>query len=147
MEEKTGTTWFDLLQSELELIGEEDLIDPGEPIGNQEEIIGEMTLKQKKLYTLVEKMSKELDELVVEAKYAPYEKRDNYIVQIEELREKLKVLVDLFYISIKDHFDLWEKMPKWAEKNVIGIGLRTGFKVVKIKGKGSLADFLRRFIE
>jgi hypothetical protein len=147
-DQKSGTTWLDLLPNELDLIEENDLIDPGSPVEKGEEVIGVMTFRQKQLYTLLEKFSKELDELVVEAKYAPFEKQKEYIIRINELSEKKKILYEIFYVSIKDHFDIWRKMPNWEEEGIEGIGVRQGFKVVTIKEqKGGLSDFLKFLLE
>ncbi len=142
--EVSGTTWLDLLPRELELIGEDELIDPGDPMGRDEELIGEMTLNQKKLYTLLEKMSKELDELTVQAKYAPYKEKENYVSKLHEIKDKVDVIKEIFYISLKDHFGIWKQIPKWQEDGVIGIGVRADFKVVTIKGRG-YSRFFERF--
>ncbi len=148
MEKKTGTTWLDLLPNELDLIEKKDLIDPGSPIEKGEEIIGVMTFRQRQLYTLLEKISKELDELMVEARYAPFGKQQEYIIRINELSEKKKILYGLFWVSIKDHFDIWKTIPNWEKEGIEGVGVRQGFRVVKIKKqKGGISDFLRFLFE
>lgn len=102
--------------------------------------VGDMTEGQKKLYTRWMDLERSAAQHSLDAQYArDNEKRRANFLRTEELSAKAAVLRAIFWIDIKDHFQLWDRDS---------IGIRKGFIVVWSEGGGSpqdIQDFFRRF--
>ena len=128
-----------MLRIELENL-EPDAARP--PLGEpkpQEHVVGEADSSQQKLYGLSMRWERAATETMLEARYASdTATQERNVARATELLEKANKLRDVFWISLKDAFGLWDKPA---------VGVRAGWKVVwfepdQAQGKGPM-DFLR----
>ena len=101
-----------------------------------------MDIDLKKLYTLLMETLKSAEQNFLNAKFArDNEERDSSFRKFCELQEKARALHNIFWISVKDTFGLWNKDS---------VGVRKGFKVVwgaVEEAPLDIADFIRRLME
>ena len=131
---------IELLGIEMAELKKEDLIEPEYPIEEGETIMGEMTEKQIKLYTIAAKMKKAAAEAAIEARFGRDNKlRTEAAKKTMEAKTKADIIMDIMWADIKDTCDLWE-YPS--------IGIRQGYKVITNKPEPpSFLDFLRGIME
>lgn len=131
---------MELLGIEMAELKKEDLIEPEYPIEEGETIMGKMTEKQIKLYTIATKMKKAAAEAAIEAKFGRDNKlRGEAAKRTIEAKAKADIIMNIMWADIKDTCDLWE-YPS--------IGIRQGYKVTANKSEPpSFLDFLRSTME
>jgi len=132
------STFLELLPLELKQV--KDFIEPEEELKPKETIIGEMSDDHKRLYTLSRYMIKEALDLLASLAISVKDK-ESLLAKSRQLKTKVSILHELFWLEIKDDFDLW---------NTDGtIGVRQGFKVVVYKeedrGEDPL-DFIKKLL-
>ena len=124
-------TWIKMLPIELDEVTE--YLDPHTPIGPGEKIIGTATEDLKKLYTLWMSKEKTIEENKIRAKFSKtQDEREEAIMLILKDMEVAECLMRLFWIAIKDEFDLW--------KTDSMTGIRTGYIVVTSNPRGTSKD-------
>ena len=136
------STWLKLLPLELSEITE--YVEPQTELDPQKfHVLGEMTEDLKKLYTLWFTLAKQKDEYLLAARYAKDEKEEKLnLTRAIELGEKTEVVKQIFWISLRDEFNLWNKLVI----DEVMIGVSKGFKVVwseRPSGPRNLLDYLR----
>jgi hypothetical protein len=96
---------------------------PREEIGPNESVLGEVEDGDvRKLYSLAIQWKKIRDESALAAKYATDDAtRDQNISRVVEYNKKSELLMDSFWVSVKDSLGIWDKPC---------IHLRKGWKVV-----------------
>lgn len=126
------STWLKFLSLELGEIA--DFLEPRVEFDPREDIyVGEMIEDLKRLYTLWQNYDRVADQYLLEARHAKSENEmKSAFLKAKELKERADVLENIFWISLKDEFGLWDKPS---------IGVRRGFVVVWSEGRG-LKDFL-----
>ena len=134
------STWLKLLPLELQSIPEREYINPKAKVDpKKDHIVGDMTEDQKKLYTRWLNLEQVFEQTLLEAKYETDEdKQKKLLIKVEELHTKAEVVKEIFWISVRDEFELWGKGA---------IGVRKGFKVVWSEEENepkTLRDFLSR---
>jgi len=130
------TSWLKTLEAELvEVDLGKAALEALSEVGLGEEIVGDVGSETKKLYLLAKLFSKTAAEIKVKLDYAetPTE-RQEHARKYAELHEKTEVLANLFWISVKDELNLWDKGS---------IGIRKGWKVVVFNTPSSFLDILK----
>lgn len=113
---------LDVIKIELENMSTESMIEPTTELSEQDNVVGEIGTDLKKLYSLAIQWDKEAIGALVAARYVGKASQcNNLIKKATELRKKSEILLEIFWVSIKDAFELWDKPT---------IGIRTGWKVV-----------------
>ncbi len=116
----TTCNWLNLLP--LQLSETTDFLEPQQDMERGDHEIGLMTEDHKRLFTLWRAVKRSAEEAVIQAKYA--QSREQALEEkkrAEELALKAHILGDIFWVSLNDHYDVWDKES---------IGVRRGFKVV-----------------
>ena len=114
-------TWLKMLPMELDSITE--YLNPGTPIDYKDKIIGTASNDLKKLYTLWRLKEKEAEQNKIDIKFGKsQEERTESIIFLRKNMEIFESLRGLFWIAVKDEFDLW--------KVEASVGIRSGFTVV-----------------
>ncbi|MEK7767911.1 MAG: hypothetical protein AAB368_16900 [bacterium] len=135
-------TWLEMLRIELENLGPDDLRAPIGPVKPEEHRVGEADLAHQRMYGLAVRLERAAAEAVLEAKYAPDQPtQDAVAARACELSEKANKLREVFWVSLKDAFRLWDKPA---------VGLRAGWAVVWFKPEDQPqldgGDFFRRLL-
>ncbi len=118
-------TWLKTIAEELQGLSSDDLlISPDSEVSEKEEVIGEIDSDElKSIYCLVQKWGKA----------ARFAAESGKAEKASELAEKADLLMAIFWASLKDAFDLWEKPA---------VGIRKDWKVVWFKRKASSPNIL-----
>lgn len=117
-------TWLDEIRAELDLETVEagDPLEPGDEIGPGDHEIGMADPEHMRLYVIARRWQKAGMTAAVEAKFAgSVEEREELQVMALQLYEKSDILLTIFWVSIKDSLELWDKPS---------IGIRKGWKIV-----------------
>lgn len=132
------SNWIKLLPLELHEIEEGEFCEPETgPESGKDNIVGEMSIDLKRIYTRYRTLRESADRAAIDAKYAKKEEqRKEFLIKALELHEKAEAMESIFWISVKDEFGLWGKES---------IGVRKGFLVVwsEAEAPKSFIDFLR----
>jgi|SRR3989344_2526532 len=128
--------WIESLPKELDEIKE--FIDPTVEIESNDIVVGDATNEMKRLYTLSRKYEEIFTRMAVEARYAKNENEQiKAIKKATEANQKRETLLEIFWICIKDYFELWGKNS---------VGIRKGYKIIwrsrKKIGPKALLEFL-----
>ena len=127
-------SWLKILPMELENIDAKELDEPGEEVDPRSDVVvGEASDDLKRIYTLTEKLQEAGVRYSVDARFS----KDNNLrsdaeKKVYELHDKLEALMRIFWITLKDDFNLWGKDS---------VGIRKGWKVTYCKG-GHPTSFL-----
>ncbi len=114
-------TWLDSLHMELENI-DGKLIEPTGEVQPNEHAVGTADTDVRKLYGLAMQWDKTAMETLVAARYVNSRADQESAAETASvLHKKSQILMDIFWASLKDSFDLWQKPS---------IGVRAGWKVV-----------------
>ena len=129
--------WYKFLMIELQEV--KNFVDPNSDMTRYDKEVGTMTDDQKRLYTLVQNLSRNADELKLKAKYATsQEEVDELRKKIDELEEKANVIRKIMWVCIQDEFGLWGLRDEET------VGVRRGFKIViTTRPAMNFMDFLR----
>ncbi len=131
-------TWFDIVKAEVDSVDEKNLFEPQIDIdieGGDHEI-GEADADLKKLYSLATKWQKSSMELMVAAQYVNNREDQEYkIKKAKELGQKSNLLMEIFWVSIKEMYNVWHKPS---------VGIRKGWRIVWSEPNGEpLPGFLK----
>ena len=127
-------SWLKILPMELSNIDAKELVEPGEEVDPRSDVVvGEASDDLKRIYTLTEKLQEAGVRYSVDARFS----KDNNLrsdaeKKVYELHDKLEALMRIFWITLKDDFNLWGKDS---------VGIRKGWKVTYCKG-GHPTSFL-----
>jgi len=127
-------SWLKILPMELANIDAKELVEPGEEVDPRSDVVvGEASDDLKRIYTLTEKLQEAGVRYSVDARFS----KDNNLrsdaeKKVYELHDKLEALMRIFWITLKDDFNLWGKDS---------VGIRKGWKVTYCKG-GHPTSFL-----
>ncbi len=94
-----------------------DYADSDEPV-NGETVLGEMTENQKIMYSVLDQLTERFNNRVKEDPTKNPE--------MDNLKNTLDMLIEVVFYSITNHFDA-------HNKNIAGIGIRTGHKIVALE--------------
>lgn len=127
-------TWLKLLPIEIKEVSEY-LLPPSPVDTSKDTVIGSLPDELIKLYSLWTATSKECDRTLVDLRYS----RDDeaLIARCDELSDKTKALESLFWIGVKEHFNLWGT----GFKNTIGI--RQEYQIVQFSREDNMPPFLK----
>lgn len=115
-------TWLDIVRMELENLDPKFLPEPTTEVGSRDHVVGEADTDLKRLYALAMQWDKAAIESLVAARYINNREDQEHLVEkAAEIRRKSELLMEIFWVSLKDYFDLWRKPS---------VGIRKGWKVV-----------------
>lgn len=111
------STWLKLLPLEMTTV--EDFREPTDKIDPRyDHIVGEMSDDLKRLYTLWMQIDRESERLAHEAKWESDEaKKRQLVTNVYEIYKKAEILQEIFWISLKDDYQLWDKPSVGVRKN------------------------------
>ena len=127
-------SWLKILPMELANIDAKELVEPGEEVDPRSDVVvGEASDDLKRIYTLTEKLQEAGVRYSVDARFS----KDNNLrsdaeKKVYELQDKFETLMRIFWITLRDDFNLWGKDS---------VGIRKGWKVTYCKG-GHPTSFL-----
>jgi DNA-binding transcriptional regulator/RsmH inhibitor MraZ len=99
-----------------------NLVEPNAEISEKDHLVGEADVDLRKLYSLAISWEKTAIETLVAARYINSKTdQEQRMEKANELRKKSEIMMEIFWISLKDSFDLWQKQS---------IGIRKNWKVV-----------------
>jgi len=147
--------WLRELLARVEAVSEKDVEnqEPKEKLGEGEEVIGEVSIDLRKLYAyrglLIDKIK-----VLGEQHDKDHKSLDHTRRMCEEFNVSLSVITDEVEVTGKA---LWQEIRSESKVNFNGIGIRKGWKVVKLpekkssiieelsmlEGIGALGDLLR----
>ena len=116
-------SWLKMLVMELSSIDVKEYFEPEDKIDCKFDVVaGEASDEIKRIYTLATKLREAGARYAIDVSFS----RDNQLrtdakKKVHELKQKTEVLMQIFWITLKDDFDLWDKYS---------IGIRKGWKVV-----------------
>ena len=114
--------WLNSVYEEMSAIKPEDFIEPSTEVGLNDYVAGTMSNELRKLYTLMEKSRNENRKNIEEKIENIFSLLlDSLKFDIGQASKKLLTLYDIFWISLRDEFNLWDKDS---------VGVRKGFAVV-----------------
>lgn len=117
------STWLDEIRMEIENMDPASIIEPPAEVNREHDhIVCEAEDSLRKLYTLTMQLEKEANMMLVNARFSGnianmLEAAEN----AQRLMRKVDALREIFWISLKDSYDLWDKPT---------VGVRKGWKVV-----------------
>lgn len=116
-------TWLDMVKIEIENMDTSKLIEPPQEVDcNRDHVVCDAEEALRKLYSLAMQFEKEATVALINARYSG---NVNDIKDAVEngtrLMKKVETLREIFWISLKDNYDLWDKSS---------VGIRKGWKVV-----------------
>jgi len=115
-------TWLDIVKMELENLDSKVLLEPTSEVQPKDHVVGEADPDLKRVYGLAMQWEKTAIEMVVAVRYVNNRaNQEQTIHKADELKKKSEILMDIFWTSLKDSFDLWQRPS---------VGIRKGWKVV-----------------
>ena len=128
-------TLLDMVRIELENLAPDQMFEPTGEALPTEHRVGQAAPDARKLYRLGMQWDKAANETALAARYLsdPNRQRET-IVKAMELHNKSQILLNIFWASLRDAFDLWDKP---------NVGIRRGWQVVWIESDvPSILDIL-----
>lgn len=123
----------------MELSGIDEFTEPEENVVKSDCVIGEASEDLKRIYTFAEKLRETGARYVIDARFS---KNTQFRIESKkklcEIQAKIEAVMAIFWITLRDNFDLWDKE---------GVGIRKGWKVVyrKSESQNTLLNFLNNF--
>lgn len=115
------TTWLDSLQRELGDVDPESIKGPSEEQSSHEQFVGYAPESLRKLYALSRRHARTAAEIMVQAQFEGDDAlSEQYAERIAALKAKSDLLIEIFWVALKDEFHLWNK----------SIGIRKEWRVV-----------------
>ena len=134
------TSWFDLLPADLSGLSTEEVLPPYGDMEPSDHWAGDASNDEQlqRLYSLARRLAESAARTGLEAQLArKHEQREEFIMKCYELRKKAELVIEIFWISIKDSFQLWDKDS---------IGIREDWQVVWSDQDTSIPPFLKKLI-
>jgi hypothetical protein len=117
-----GIEFINMVLLELDMVKDEEILEPPDEIKDGEEFAGEMSPEIKKLYTLWKNTGREAGILENDARWG--DKNINEVWgKVIELKAKAQAINMILWVAIQDDLHLW------TDKS--GLAIRKGFKIVK----------------
>lgn len=118
-------SWLKILAMELSGLGPNEIIEPETEVDKSDVVVGEASDDLKRIYTLAEKLREAGARYTVDARFSKDNRlRADLQRKVYELSQKVETLMQIFWITLKDDFNLWDKNS---------IGVRKGWKVAYSK--------------
>lgn len=131
--------FIDLIKMDAEMLREPDFIEPNVALQPEDNLVGDMTLDHKRLFTLMTSTLKQSEELKLKARFSSSEVQKSLFEEFSLLKLKYDLLSDLFWFEVKlTHRDLHNKPS---------IGVRQGFKIVWNNSSPTPFDLLKNMFE
>jgi len=131
--------FIDLIKMDLDSLKEEELFEPNVPFDTEDNLIGEMTLEHKKLFTLMTLTLKQSEEVKLKARFSSSEVQKNLFEEFSLLTSKYNLLNDMFWFEVKLTYRDLACKPT--------IGVRQGYKIVWTNSSPNPLDMLRKMFE
>lgn len=132
------TTWLKLLPLEVDSI--KSVIDTPLEVGPKDHAVGVLSNYLQKLLTLWRLTDRATEQCQIDMKYSTdKDEREKLHAKFHELRDKAEAVSNIFWIAVRDDFDLWGKES---------VGIRKGFTIVwsDSEPEDNLPPFLRGFL-
>ena len=131
-------SWLKILPMELANIDAGEFSEPDDEVDPKSDIVvGEASDDLKRIYTLSERLREAGARYSIDARFSKDNRlRSDAGKKAYELAKKIEVLKEIFWITLKDDFDLWNKDS---------VGIRKGWKVTYRKDglSTTFLDFLK----
>lgn len=116
-------TWLDMIRIEAENLDKDKLMEPPSELDpDRDHLVADAEIELRRLYSLAIHWEKTAMEMILAARYMNDDsKRENSARKASQLAEKAQLLMKIFWVSIKDTYELWDKPS---------VGIRKGWKVV-----------------
>lgn len=114
--------WLKAIESEIDKQDIDNLFEPTEEVGDRDHVVGLLENDLKKLFSYTQLLTKQMTNESIKIESEAHKEREEfYKQQFFKIAAQKKVLMEVFWISVKDAFDLWGKSS---------IGIRKGWKIV-----------------
>ena len=115
-------SWLKILPMELVNINANEFSEPDDEVDPRfDVVVGEASDDLRRIYTLAERLLEAGARYSVDAQFSKDNRlRSDAGKKAYELAKKIEVLKEIFWITLKDDFDLWNKDS---------VGIRKGWKV------------------
>jgi len=139
-----GIAFLDYLNSEVSFLDEKKIINQAAPVEEGDTVVGSVPISLRKMHTVGMLLEKAVDERVLQMKYAPTEdvfnENSSFSTELHELKDKSEMIRSLFWVCIKEEFNLW--------KPGVSIGIRKDWQLVTFKGKNKgITDLIKRMMD
>lgn len=125
--------WIKLLPLEIQEVTE--LLSPQHSVDTTDTVIGSLPEELIQLFSLWTATAKESDRALIDLRYSPGD--DALLARYDELSDKSKALQALFWIGVKEHFNLWGMAGKKA------LGIRQNYQIVSFAHTDNMPPFLK----
>ena len=113
--------WLKLLPLELDGVNLDDIVEPENPVDETGDVIGEMDITCKKLYTLYMLNMQTADKLALDARYCKdKDKRKELTAGSYKSSMLAYALYQIMFMEIRDQFKCWD----------MNLDIKVGFKIV-----------------
>jgi hypothetical protein len=113
--------WLRMLPLELDGVNPDDIVEPENPVDGTGDVIGEMDITCKKLYTLYMFNMQAADKLALDARYCKdKDKRKEFIAGSFKSLMMAHTLYQIMFMEIRDQFKCWD----------MNLDIKAGFKIV-----------------
>ena len=113
--------WLKLLPLELDGVNLDDIVEPENPVDETGDVIGEMDITCKKLYTLYMLNMQTADKLALDARYCKdKDKRKELTAGCIKSHMLAQALYQILFMEIRDQFNCWDMI----------LDIKAGFKIV-----------------
>lgn len=130
---KGMNTWLRLLPMEIQEVSEQML--PQISIGTNEIVVGALPAELINLYSLWTATAKESERLLVDLRYSQDD--ESLLARCDELSDKAKALEVLFWIGVKEYFNIWGIGVKET------VAIRKEYQIVRFKRADSIPPFMK----
>jgi len=130
-------TWLNLLGTEVESLSDDELLEPLNEVEEEDHLVGSIDsdLALQRLYSLGKRMLGDAQRLLVDARLAKNRaEMEEFVLRAQELSGKGSLVLEIFWASIKDSFQLWGRSS---------VGIRAGWQVVWSDQDNSMPDIFR----
>lgn len=120
---------------------DEEVIAPEGEIEQKDHLAGDLNndTQLQRIYTLGRKLSESGARMLLEAHLArKHDQQEELLIKASELRAKAEIVMSIFWISIKDSFQLWDKPS---------VGIRQEWQVVWSDQDISIPPFFRNLLD
>lgn len=132
-------TWFDLIEAERNALSLEELLKPAGEVGESDHVVGNIAddIPLQRLFTLGMRLAEAAERAGLDARWETDPARqEELLARANELGEKGRHVLGIFWIGVKDSFGLWTQPS---------VGIREGWQVVWGDQDTSLQSFFRNF--
>lgn len=114
--------WLDVVNEDLNKLIIDGLPEPITEIGEEDYLVGEANTDQRKLFHLASQYDRIATMSLLEARYVSEEERESLTKKATEFYKKSELILEIFWVSVKDSFNLWGEPS---------VGIRKGWKIVR----------------